>query len=103
MFVQLVHIQVKPDRIDDFLAAFRINYDGTTREPGNRRFDVLQSAEDASHFTIVEMFENAESVDDHRKTEHYARTVALLDDIMTGPRNKDIYRLVMSDLLEPVR
>ncbi|WP_186388314.1 MULTISPECIES: antibiotic biosynthesis monooxygenase [unclassified Stappia] len=99
MFVQLVHIQVKPDRIEDFLDAFRINYEGTIREPGNLRFDVLQDPEEETRFTIVEIFRSAESVDDHRRTEHYKTTVALLEDIMTGPRTKDIYRLVMSDLV----
>jgi autoinducer 2-degrading protein len=100
MFVQLVHIHVKPDRIGDFLDAFRINYEGTIREPGNLRFDVLQDPEDETRFTIVEIFRSAESVDDHRRTEHYKKTVALLEDIMSGPRSKDIYRLVMSDLAD---
>lgn len=100
MFVQLVHIHVKPDRIGDFLDAFRINYEGTIREPGNLRFDVLQDPEDETRFTIVEIFRSAESVDDHRRTDHYKKTVALLEDIMTGPRSKDIYRLVMSDLVD---
>ena len=45
MFVQFVHMNVKPGRVDDFLDAFRINYEGTIREPGNVRFDVLQSPE----------------------------------------------------------
>lgn len=101
MFVQLVHIEVKPDRIEDFLAAFRINFVGTTREPENRRFDLLQSKDDPTRFTVVEMFDRAESVDLHRQTSHYSETVALLDDIMAGPRTKDYYRLVMSDLLTP--
>lgn len=100
MFVQLVHIHVKPDRIGDFLDAFRINYEGTIREPGNLRFDVLQDPEDETRFTIVEIFRSAESVDDHRRTDHYKKTVALLEDIMAGPRSKDIYRLVMSDLAD---
>ncbi|WP_103332022.1 antibiotic biosynthesis monooxygenase [Pseudotabrizicola formosa] len=99
MFVQLVHIRVKPDKIDAFLDAFRINYDGTTQEPGNLRFDVLQDREEPTHFTIVEVFRSAESVDDHRNTDHYRQTVALLDDIMEGPRSKDLYHLRMSDLI----
>ncbi|MDT8855101.1 antibiotic biosynthesis monooxygenase [Paracoccaceae bacterium Fryx2] len=100
MFVQLVHITVKPDRVQDFLDAFRINFDGTTREPGNRRFDVLQDPEDATKFAIFEIFDNAEALDAHRETDHYKQTVALLDDIMTGPRSKNLFRLVMSDLLD---
>ncbi|RGP38093.1 antibiotic biosynthesis monooxygenase [Pseudotabrizicola alkalilacus] len=99
MFVQLVHIRVKPDKIDAFLDAFRINYEGTTQEPGNLRFDVLQDRDEPTQFTIVEVFRTAEAVDDHRKTEHYRQTVALLDDIMEGPRSKDLYHLRMSDLI----
>jgi autoinducer 2-degrading protein len=100
MLVQLVHIQVKPERIEDFLDAFRINYEGTTKEPGNLRFDVLQDPDDATRFSIYEVFVDEAAVDAHRKTEHYAKTVALLDDIMTGPRSKDFYRMMMSDLTE---
>lgn len=103
MLVQLVHIQVKPDRIEDFLDAFRINYNGTIKEPGNLRFDVLQDPDDETRFSIFEVFKNDAALDDHRKTEHYKETVALLEDIMTGPRSKDFYKMVMSDLTEKQR
>lgn len=99
MFVQIVRINVKPDRVEDFLDAFRLNYEGTTKEPGNVRFDVLQDPEDETRFTIYEVFQSAESVDEHRKTEHYKETVARLDDIMTGSRTKEVFDLVMSDKL----
>ncbi|MBU4531945.1 MAG: antibiotic biosynthesis monooxygenase [Hoeflea sp.] len=100
MLVQLVHIQVKPDRIEDFLDAFRINYEGTIKEPGNLRFDVLQDPNDETRFSIYEVFVDEAAVDAHRNTPHYATTVALLDDIMTGPRSKDFYRMMMSNLTE---
>lgn len=100
MLVQLVHIQVKPDRVGDFLDAFRINYEGTRKEPGNLRFDVLQDPDDETRFSIYEVFVDEAAVDAHRNTEHYAKTVALLDDIMTGPRSKDFYRMMMSDLTD---
>ena len=95
MFVQLVHIRVKPDRVSDFLDAFRINFEGTTREPGNIRFDVLQDAGDPAKFTIYEVFESEAALDAHRGTPHYAETVALLDDLMEGPRGKDMYSMAM--------
>ena len=100
MFVQLVHIKVKPDRVADFLDAFKINFDGTTQEPGNVRFDVLQDPEDATKFTIYEVFTSAEAVEDHRKTEHYKTVAALLEDIMEGPRSKDFLRMVMASGLD---
>lgn len=95
MFVQFVHIRVKPGQTEEFLEAFRINYEGTTAEPGNFRFDVLQDPEDDHHFVIYEVFESSAAVDDHRKTPHYESTVERLESLMEGPRTKDFYRLVM--------
>lgn len=95
MFVQLVHIRVKPDCIDAFLEVFRVNFDGTRQEPGNIRFDVLQDPAEPTHFAIYEVFENAEAVEAHRQTAHYKETVAKLEPLMEGPRSKDLYTLVM--------
>ena len=95
MFVQFVHIRVKPDRISEFLDVFRINHEGTSREPGNVRFDVLQDPQDDTHYVIYEVFDSEAAVDDHRKTAHYKATVEKLDALMQGPRTKDFYRMVM--------
>lgn len=98
MFVQFVHIRIKPGRIDDFLKVFKVNFDGTRAEPGNLRFDVLQDPEDEHHFVVYEAFESEAAVDDHRKTEHYKKTVEGLKDLMTTTaRKKDYFRMVMPD------
>ncbi len=97
MFVQFVHINIKPGHVADFLKVWRINYEGTTQEPGNYRFDTLQDPQDENHFIIYEVFESEEAVDAHRKTSHYKETVAGLEGLMVGPRNKDFYQLVMPD------
>jgi len=98
MFVQLVHIRIKPGKADAFLEVFRKNFEGTRREPGNFRFDVLQDPEDENHFVIYEAFENEAAVDAHRQTEHYRETVEGLRDLMTtATREKDFYRMVMPD------
>jgi autoinducer 2-degrading protein len=98
MFVQFVHIRIKPGRINDFLDVFRVNFEGTRAEPGNYRFDVLQDPEDDHHFVIYEAFESEAALDEHRKTAHYRETVAGLKDLMTtGTREKDYFRMVMPD------
>ena len=96
MFVQFVHIRIKPDKVAEFQDVFRINFEGTSREPGNVRFDVLQDPEDDTHYVIYEVFELEAAVDDHRKTAHYKATVERLDTLMQGPRTKDYYRLLMA-------
>ena len=97
MFVQLVHIRVKPGRVADFLDVFRVNFEGTRTEPGNHRFDVLQDAKDDHHFVIYEAFDSEAAVDEHRKTEHYRQTVAGLAHLAEGGRDKDFFHLVMPD------
>jgi len=98
MFVQLVHIRIKPGRVQDFFEVFRINFEGTRAEPGNYRFDVLQDPDDDHHFVIYEAFENEAAVDAHRQTEHYRRTVDGLNELMTtATREKQYFRMVMPD------
>lgn len=98
MFVQLVHIRVKPGRTEEFFDVFRDNFEGTRAEPGNYRFDVLQDPEDENHFVIYEAFVDEAAVDAHRQTDHYKRTVKGLDELMTtATREKDFFRMVMPD------
>jgi autoinducer 2-degrading protein len=71
MHVALVHIQVIPTRIEDFIAATRHNHEASIQEPGNRRFDVLQSPENPGHFILYEAYASAEAAADHKQTAHY--------------------------------
>ena len=90
MHVTLVEINVKPDRIDDFLRVFTANHEGTIAEPGCRRFDVLQDPDDPTSFTIYEAFVDAAAVKAHKTTPHYLKVKAELEDIMTGPRSHKV-------------
>ncbi len=86
MQVTLVHVHVNPADIEAFVAASRANHEASVREPGNRRFDVLQNPEDAGHFILYEAYASAEAAAAHKQTAHYARwrdTVAVM---MAAPR-----------------
>ena len=52
MNVTLVEINIKPERVDEFLEVFRANHEGALREPGNLRFDVLQDPEVKTRFFL---------------------------------------------------
>jgi (4S)-4-hydroxy-5-phosphonooxypentane-2,3-dione isomerase len=69
--VTLVHIQVKPEHVEDFIAASRINHEASITEPGNRRFDVLQSPDNNNHFILYEAYATAEDAAAHKQTAHY--------------------------------
>ncbi len=51
MHVTLVHVQVKPERVEEFIAATRRNHAGSIAEPGNLRFDVLQDPMQRTSFS----------------------------------------------------
>ena len=94
MHVTLVHVHVKPEHLEPFIAAMIRNHEGSVREPGNLRFDVLQSEDDPTRFVLVEMFRDAEAAAAHKATPHY---LAWRDEVaswMASPRVGQRYRLL---------
>ena len=92
MHVTLVHVQVKPDRVDDFIAASRTNHEGSVQEPGNRRFDLLQDAADPSRFILYEAYATAEHAAAHKETDHYKAWRAAVEPMMAAPRQGVPYK-----------
>jgi autoinducer 2-degrading protein len=86
MHVTLVHVSVKPERVAAFIAATRVNHEASVREPGNRRFDVLQSAEDPTRFVLYEAYASATEAAAHKQTAHYAAWRDAVADMMAQPR-----------------
>lgn len=99
MLIQMVSIKVKPGHLEEFLEAFRINYEGTRREPGNLRFDVLCDPEDEHRFLVYEVFKSPEALDAHRATDHYSECVRRIDPIIDGPRTKQYFNPVMAEFI----
>jgi len=86
MHVTLVHVWVRPDHVQDFIAACRDNHLASIKEPGNRRFDVLQSPEQTNHFVLYEAYDSAASAAAHKDTGHYLAWRERVADWMEKPR-----------------
>lgn len=86
MFVVIVSIRVKPDKVQDFRAAILDNATNTRKEPGNVRFDVLQGEEDAARFQLYEVYKSKDDFAAHQKTPHYIRWRDRVTDWMAEPR-----------------
>jgi autoinducer 2-degrading protein len=74
MEIILVEVNVKPERLDDFLAL--IKYDAEHSEgdePGCLRFDVLRDTEDPQKFFYYEVYKDEAARMAHRETPHFAR------------------------------
>lgn len=95
MLIQLVQFEVRPGQRDAFVAAFRINWEGTRAESGNIRFDLLADPEDENRFHCYEIFADEAALDAHRATEHYRRCVELIGPLTTGSRSKRFFSPVL--------
>ena len=67
----LVYVEVKNDRVDDFLRAMAINAGGSRLEEGCYRFDVLRDPENPCKFTFYEAYENEDAFKFHKTTTHF--------------------------------
>src|SRR5437667_12765409 len=86
MLVVHVHARVRPDRVEDFLAATLANARASLTEPGVLRFDVIQDQADPAHVVLVEVYRDDDASAAHKTTAHYATWRDAVADLMVKPR-----------------
>ena len=86
MHVTIVHVWVKPEHTTDFIEASRANHLASVQEPGNRRFDVLQDAQDPAKFVLYEAYASTEDAAAHKQTDHYLAWRETVAEMMAKPR-----------------
>ena len=86
MQVTLVHVHVKPENVRDFIEASLENARESVKEPGNLRFDVLQTRDDPCRFVLYEAYATAEDAAAHKSTSHYQKWRDTVAGWMAEPR-----------------
>ena len=86
MFVTLVQVHVIPEYIPEFIAASKANHTASVKEPGNLRFDILQSPEDPGRFVLYEAYRTRQDASAHKETGHYRTWRDTVADWMSEPR-----------------
>ncbi len=99
MIANVVTVYVKPEHVEAFLAATRANRAGSRAEPGNLRFDILQSAEDPCRFLFYEVFASQAALEAHRQTAHYLAWRSQAEAWMAKPREGRAHQVI--DPLDP--
>jgi autoinducer 2-degrading protein len=94
MIVTIVKVYVKPEHIDDFIAATLSNHAGSVKEPGNLRFDILQHRDDPAVFSLYEAYESEEAAARHKETPHYLTWRDTVAPWMAKPREGVPHRIV---------
>lgn len=94
MSVTLVSVQVLPNYLEEFLEATRINHEASVQEPGNLRFDVLQSSQDPCNFLLYEAYISPQAAAAHKQTAHYFRWRETVAPFMAKPRQGIPYQML---------
>ena len=76
MFVNAVDLDIVPAEREKFLAAITENGMASVKEPGCRRFDILNLASDPNHFFLYEIYDNEAALKAHRETAHFKKYAA---------------------------
>jgi (4S)-4-hydroxy-5-phosphonooxypentane-2,3-dione isomerase len=76
LFVNAVDLDIVPAEREKFLAAITENGAASVKEPGCRRFDILNLASDPNHFFLYEIYDNEAALKSHRETAHFKKYAA---------------------------
>ena len=94
MLVVHVHVRIRPEDLEAFLAETQRNAAASLEEPGVRRFDVLQDEGDAGHLVLNEVYVDQSAADAHKQTAHYARWRDAVAGMMVQPRTSTRFAAV---------
>jgi autoinducer 2-degrading protein len=94
MIVTCVHVYVKPEHVQQFIEASKINHQHSITEPANLRFDILQSTDDPTRFLLYEAYASEEGARAHKQTSHYLAWRKAVEPWMAQPRQGVPYRSV---------
>lgn len=97
MIATLVHVRVKAEFVDSFIAATRKNHESSIQEPGNLRFDVIQDAADPCKFVLYEAYTTEQAVAAHKETAHYAEWRDTVAPMMAQPREGIRHKLLFPE------
>jgi len=89
-----VHARVRPERVEDFLAATLANARESLAEPGVLRFDVIQDQADPTHMVLTEVYRDEQAPAAHKLTPHYAAWRDAVAEMMSEPRQSVRYSVV---------
>lgn len=92
MYVTIVTVSVKPENVEAFKEACRLNHENSIRETGNVRFDILQSADDPAKFVFYEAYKTQQDAAAHKETAHYLAWRDTVADWMVEPRKGVAYQ-----------
>ena len=97
MLIVHVHVHVKPECVEAFKQATRLNARLSLLELGVLCFDVLQQQDDPTRFVLVEIYRDADAAAAHKATEHYPVWRDAVAPMMAEPRQSVKFGKIFPD------
>jgi len=93
----IVRLEVKPDRVQDFLKLVAFNAAASRKEPGNLRFDVVRSVDNPTLYRLYEVYRDDDAIGAHQATPHYAKWRAEIEAMLVTPRLSEKFTSVVPE------
>ena len=85
MYAIFVTINIKEDRVDEFVAASLGDAQGSVRdEPGCFRFDMLQDPQVLSRFYLYEVYFDQKAFEAHLEAPHFIKWKSIVSEMFEG-------------------
>jgi len=94
MSIVLVHVYVKPEKVQEFITVTLENARNSREEPGIINFDLIQEETDPTKFIIFEEYATKIAAGQHKDTRHYRVWREAVMEMMTEPRQGFWYKRV---------
>lgn len=94
MIVRIITVYVRKEHIDAFEDATTKNHEGSVREPGVLRFDVLKHGEEPGKYVLYEVYRDHAATLAHKETSHYKEWKEKVGPMMDGHRSSESYDVV---------
>jgi autoinducer 2-degrading protein len=89
--VQIVHLEVQPDKLEEFLAEALLNAQASRAEAGVLQFDLLARLESPQRYMFYEVYRDMPSLEAHRSTPHFKRWLEKGVPLLVGDRLRVLY------------
>lgn len=94
MIVQVVYLEVQPDKLQTVLAEATANARASRTEPGVIQFDLLQQSDAPNKFMLYEVYRSNADLEAHRLTPHFKRWVDVGVPLLAGERTRILYQRI---------
>lgn len=94
MIVRTIKVFVKPESIAAFEKVTVENHEGSIKEPGVLRFDVLKNPERPGEYLLYEAYVDEQATVAHKETAHYKKWNQETAAMMAGDRQRETWSVV---------